>query len=99
MNVGGSTAGAARRSVESATGAKAESMVWPHKHLLGLEDLSAEEITFILDTAEAFEDVSSASKFMRFACLIRSPAQPLRAYLESVSHRLWTPCIPSARGI
>ncbi|MCZ6816554.1 MAG: aspartate carbamoyltransferase catalytic subunit [Planctomycetota bacterium] len=36
-------------------------MVWPHKHLLGLEELSAEEITFILDTAEAFEGVSTRS--------------------------------------
>jgi aspartate carbamoyltransferase catalytic subunit len=36
-------------------------MVWPHKHLLALEDLSAEEITFILDTAAAFEDVSTRS--------------------------------------
>lgn len=61
MNAGGSTAGAARQLVESATGTKAESMVWPHKHLLGLEDLSADEITFILDTAEAFEDVSTRS--------------------------------------
>ena len=28
-----------------------------HKHLLGLEDLNAEEITAILDTAEAFRGV------------------------------------------
>lgn len=35
--------------------------IWPHKHLLSLEDLSAEEITHILDTAEAFRDVSTRS--------------------------------------
>jgi aspartate carbamoyltransferase catalytic subunit len=34
---------------------------WPHRHLLALEELTAEEITFILDTAEAFRDVSTRS--------------------------------------
>ena len=38
-----------------------ESKVWPHKNLLGLEELTAEGIRFILDTAEAFEDVSPRS--------------------------------------
>jgi len=38
-----------------------DSVVWPHRHLLGLEELTAEEITHILDTAEAFEDVSTRS--------------------------------------
>ena len=33
-------------------------MKWVRKHLLGLEELSAEEITAILDTAEAFQEVS-----------------------------------------
>ena len=28
---------------------------WERKHLLGLRELSAEEITYILDTAEGFE--------------------------------------------
>lgn len=42
-------------------GTERESMVWPHKHLLGLEDLSRDEINFILETAEAFEDVSTRS--------------------------------------
>lgn len=36
-------------------------MVWPHRNLLALEDLTAKEITLILDTAEAFEDVSTRS--------------------------------------
>ena len=32
---------------------------WTRRHLLGLEDLSAEEITAILDTAESFKEVST----------------------------------------
>ena len=34
---------------------------WTRKHLLGLRDLSAEEISFILDTAQGFEQVSTRS--------------------------------------
>ncbi len=34
---------------------------WRRKHLLGLEDLSAEEITHILDTAAGLEEVSTRS--------------------------------------
>lgn len=45
----------------AASAAERESVIWPHRHLLGLEDLSAEEITLILDTAAAFEDVSTRS--------------------------------------
>jgi len=51
----------ARRLVAAAGGTVRESMIWPHRHLLTLEDLTAEEITFILDTAEAFADVSTRS--------------------------------------
>ncbi len=40
---------------------KGKPMVWSHRNLLGLESLTAEEITLILDTAEAFEDVSTRS--------------------------------------
>lgn len=36
-------------------------MSWKRKHLLGLEDLSAEEITELLDTAESFKEVSTRS--------------------------------------
>ncbi len=36
-------------------------MKWTRKHLIGLEDLSAEEITHILDTAETFREVSTRS--------------------------------------
>ena len=34
---------------------------WQHKHLLGLRDLSREEIEFILDTARGFEQISTRS--------------------------------------
>jgi aspartate carbamoyltransferase catalytic subunit len=34
---------------------------WTRKHLLGLEDLSAEEIYFALDTAASFKEVSTRS--------------------------------------
>src|SRR5512137_1488531 len=34
---------------------------WTRKHLLGLEDLSAEEIRFVLDTADSFKEVSTRS--------------------------------------
>lgn len=34
---------------------------WPHKNLLGLENLTAEEILHLLDTAKAFEEVSTRS--------------------------------------
>jgi aspartate carbamoyltransferase catalytic subunit len=35
--------------------------IWQRKHLLGLRDLSAEEISFILDTAKGFEQISTRS--------------------------------------
>ena len=35
---------------------------WTRKHLLGLEDLSAEEIVAILDTAESFAEISTRSR-------------------------------------
>ena len=37
-------------------------MKWSRKHLLGLEDLSADEINAILDTAESFREVSTRKK-------------------------------------
>jgi aspartate carbamoyltransferase catalytic subunit len=40
---------------------KGEQFQWRHKHLLGLRDLSAEEITYILDTAKGFEEISTRS--------------------------------------
>ncbi|MCB9858361.1 MAG: aspartate carbamoyltransferase catalytic subunit [Phycisphaerales bacterium] len=47
--------------MNSAAASARESVIWPHRHLLGLEELSADEITLILDTAAAFEDVSTRS--------------------------------------
>lgn len=35
--------------------------VWTRKHLLGLADLSREEILYVLDTAESFKEVSTRS--------------------------------------
>ena len=40
---------------------KAKHFRWTHKHLLGLRDLSTEEITYILDTAKGFEQISTRS--------------------------------------
>src|SRR2546429_7486268 len=34
---------------------------WTRKHLLGLEELSADEIRFILDPADSFKEVSTRS--------------------------------------
>ena len=34
---------------------------WTRKHLLGLEDLSPQEILFVLDTANSFKEVSTRS--------------------------------------
>lgn len=47
-------------SIEAEVSAKSRH-AWKHKHLLGLQDLSAEEITFILDTAKSFAEVSTRS--------------------------------------
>lgn len=52
------------REASSATGGLApseEATVWRRRHLLGLEDLSAEEITTILDTAASLKDISTRS--------------------------------------
>jgi hypothetical protein len=35
--------------------------LWTRKHLLGLEELSADEIRFVLDTADSFKEVSTRS--------------------------------------
>ena len=41
--------------------AKHKKIIWTHKHLLGLRDLSREEIEFILETAKGFEQISRRS--------------------------------------
>jgi len=38
-----------------------EPMRWTRKHLIGLEELSADEIRFVLDTADSFKEVSTRS--------------------------------------
>src|SRR3954466_1064389 len=35
--------------------------IWRRKHLLGLEELTADEIRFVLDTADSFKEVSTRS--------------------------------------
>lgn len=40
---------------------KDKQIIWQRKHLLGLRDLTAEEIGFILDTAKGFEQISTRS--------------------------------------
>jgi aspartate carbamoyltransferase catalytic subunit len=47
--------------VKKSTDAKMDKFVWTRKHLLGLEELSGDEIRHILDTAETFKDVSTRS--------------------------------------
>lgn len=45
----------------TAPAAPAAAFTWTRKHLLNLEELSAEEIVHILDTAEGFKEVSTRS--------------------------------------
>src|SRR5688572_25775854 len=40
---------------------EAAATTWTRKHLLGLEELSADEIRFVLDTAHSFKEVSTRS--------------------------------------
>jgi len=40
---------------------KGKQFRWQRKHLIGLRDLSAEEILYILDTAQGFEQISTRS--------------------------------------
>src|SRR3954465_1392811 len=42
-------------------GEAATRIPWTRKHLLGLEQLSADEIRFVLDTADTFKEVSTRS--------------------------------------
>jgi aspartate carbamoyltransferase catalytic subunit len=51
----------ARRLIAEAGGTPSEQTVWPHRNLLTLEALTADEIRLVLDTAQAFEDVSTRS--------------------------------------
>src|SRR6478672_10409790 len=40
---------------------QAAETVWTRKHLLSLEELSADEIRYVLDTADSFKEVSTRS--------------------------------------
>ena len=51
----------AKRIVAEAQTSQGESTIWPHRNLLGLESLSPDEIRLVMDTALAFEDVSTRS--------------------------------------
>jgi aspartate carbamoyltransferase catalytic subunit len=48
------------RAQESRRGGR-EQPVWRRKHLLGIEELSAQEIVYVLDTASGFAEVSTRS--------------------------------------
>ncbi len=50
-----------RHSANMAIMRKSKQFRWQHKHLIGLRDLTAEEITYILDTAHGFEQISKRS--------------------------------------
>jgi aspartate carbamoyltransferase catalytic subunit len=50
-----------RHSATMAIMRKSKQFRWQHKHLIGLRNLSAEEITYILDTAQGFEQISTRS--------------------------------------
>jgi aspartate carbamoyltransferase catalytic subunit len=50
-----------RHSTTMAIARKGKQFRWQRKHLIGLRDLSAEEIVYILDTAKGFEQISTRS--------------------------------------
>jgi len=50
-----------RKLVAEAGGTASEQTMWPHRNLLTLESLTPDEIRLVLDTAQAFEDVSTRS--------------------------------------
>ncbi|MBN1437385.1 MAG: aspartate carbamoyltransferase catalytic subunit [Sedimentisphaerales bacterium] len=54
VSVGSSTA-------DNTAAAEGQAFVWQRKHLLGLRELSAEELNHIFDTAESFKEVSQRS--------------------------------------
>ncbi len=50
-----------RHSTTMAIARKGKHFQWQRKHLIGLRDLSTEEIVYILDTAKGFEEISTRS--------------------------------------
>ena len=63
-------------------------LVWNRRHLLGLEELSREEIRAILDTAESFAEVSTRSRKKVPALQGRDRLQPLLRDLDPHAHQL-----------
>ncbi len=51
----------AQGQAEQASAARGRHPRWNHRHLLGLEDLSAQDIRFLLQTARGFAEVSTRS--------------------------------------
>ncbi|HHH75408.1 MAG TPA: aspartate carbamoyltransferase, partial [Phycisphaerae bacterium] len=45
----------------SPSSSSGDPFVWTRKDILGLDDLSVEEILYLFDTAESFEEVSTRS--------------------------------------
>ncbi len=54
-------ASSSSKSTEGSASGEKQPFVWTRKDLLGLDELSAEEIVHILDTAESFREVSTRS--------------------------------------
>ena len=48
-------------SIEAEVSSARRRQQWDRRHLLGLQELSADEITFLLDTAKSFAEVSTRS--------------------------------------
>ncbi len=70
-------------------------MLWTRKHLLTIEELSAEEITLVLDTAASFKEVSSrtikkvpALRGKTVASLFLEPSTRTRISFELAAKRL-----------
>lgn len=70
-------------------------MKWNRKHLIGLEDLSKEEIEFILKTAESFKDISDrpikkvpALRGKTVATVFFEPSTRTRTSFELAAKRL-----------
>src|SRR5574341_193361 len=71
------------------------SMEWNRKHLLGLEDLSREEIEYVLHTAESFKDISTrpikkvpALRGKTVATVFYEPSTRTRTSFELAAKRL-----------
>jgi aspartate carbamoyltransferase catalytic subunit len=80
-------------------------MKWTRKHLLGLRELSAEEIEFVLDTARGFKEIISRSikkvptlRGKTVACFFFEPSTRTRTSFELAAKRLSADTINIARS-